>query len=66
MKWWIKALMASAAWIALCVGSAYFIFPPQTTPEQDARLSEILGEVCGGGLVGVWLLVAWINGKLGK
>ena len=66
MKWYIKALIASVAWIGLCVGGAYALFPTQTTPEQDARLSELLGEVCGGGLVGVWLVTAWASGKIGK
>jgi len=66
MKWWIKALIASGLWIGLCVGGAYVIFPANTTPAEDARLSELLGEVCGGGLVGVWLLVAWMSGKIGK
>jgi hypothetical protein len=66
VKWWIKALIASVVWIALCLGGAYIFFPTQTTPEQDARLSELLGEICGAGLVGVWLVVAWISGKIGK
>jgi hypothetical protein len=62
MKWWIKALLASLAWIALCIGSSFFIYPGPNPPELDARLSEILGEVCGVGLVGVWLLFAWLGG----
>jgi hypothetical protein len=65
MKWWITALIVSALWIALCFGGAFAIFPADTTPEQDVKLSEILGEVIGGGLAGVWLIVAWACGKIG-
>lgn len=53
MKWWIKALIASVIWIGICLAGAHFIFPSNTTPAQDVKLSEILGEVCGGGIVGI-------------
>jgi hypothetical protein len=65
MKWWIMALIISVVWIGLCLGGAYFLFPSNTTPEQDSKLSEILGEVCGAGLVGIWAVIAWKFGKLG-
>lgn len=63
MKWWVKAFIASAVWIGLCFAGAHFIFPANTTPEQDAKLSEILGEVTGAGLVGIWVIVFLLAGR---
>lgn len=62
MKWWIKGIVASVVWIGLCFGYAFLFFPAQTTPEQDARLSELLGTACGGGLVFVWTAIFLIWG----
>jgi hypothetical protein len=61
MKWWVKGIIASVVWIGLCIGYAFLFFPAQTTPEQDAHLSELLGEVLGGGMVLVWVAIflAW-------
>ena len=66
MKWWVTALIVSSIWIGLCFGGAFAFFPANTTPEQDSKLSELLGEIIGGGLAGVWLVTAWAYGKIGK
>ena len=65
MKWWQMALIVSLVWIGLCIGSAYLFFPAGSSPEQDSKLSEMLGEACGAGLVAVWVIVAWVYGKIG-
>lgn len=66
MKWWLKALVACVLWVPLCIGGAYLFFPANTTPAQDARLSEILGEFCGAGLVFIWVIATLFHsaGKL--
>ena len=66
MKWWIKALIFSAIWIVLCIGGAYVFFPANTTPAQDAKLSELLGEICGGGIGAVWVIMAFVSGMFGR
>lgn len=63
MKWWIVALIATVVWLGLCFWYACLFFPVQTTPEQDARLSERLGEVCGAGTVVLWALIYLGMGK---
>lgn len=56
VKWQVKSLIASVIWIGLCFAGAHFIFPANTTPEQDAKLSGLLGEALGGGLVFIWVV----------
>jgi len=63
MKWWVIALIGTVVWVGLCLGYACLFFPAQTTPQEDARLSELLGEVCGAGSVGVWVLIFLLFGK---
>lgn len=63
MKWWVKALIATVVWIALCIGSAYVLFP-NTTPEQDTKISEAVGEICGFGFVIIWVVAVLIGGVL--
>jgi len=57
MKWWQIASIVSALWIILCLGGGYLFYPIQLTPQQDAKLSEVLGEVFGAGLVFIWAIV---------
>jgi hypothetical protein len=63
VKWWLKALSLSVVWIVLCFVGFQLLFPGPTTPEQDAKLSEWLGEACGFGLTFIWLLSAWMGGR---
>ena len=57
MKWWLKALILSGVWVAICSGAVFFIPPANDNPALDAKLSEILGEICGAGLVAIWAIL---------
>lgn len=59
MKWWVTALIVTVVWIALCIGGAYVLFP-NTTPEQDVKISEAVGEICGFGFVVIWVVASLI------
>ena len=57
MKWWQIALIVSVFWVVLCAGGGVLFFPSGLTPEQDSKLSEIVGEGLGVGLVFIWAIV---------
>ena len=57
MKWWVIALIATVAWVGLCLAYGCFFFPSKTTPEQDAILSEKLGAAVGAGTTFLWALI---------
>lgn len=61
MKWWKKALIFSVIWSALTIGAGIthtnVILAGKITPQQDEKISEAYGKVCGGGLVVAWVLL---------
>lgn len=63
MKWWGVALIGTVVWVGLCLGYACLFFPTQTTPQQDAVLSERLGEAVGAGTTFLWALIFVVSRK---
>ncbi len=65
-KWWKKALLGSAVWVALAIGSGILhtevFLHGQATPGQDERISGAYGMVCGFGAALIWTL-AWMRGR---
>lgn len=57
MKWWHKGLALTAIWVLVCLGVCFFYTPPKEDPVLDAKLSEMLGEVCGAGLLAIWAIL---------
>jgi|GEM_PF-2463667 len=61
MKWWKKALLFSVLWVALVIGAAVVhtevVLAGKLTPQQDEAISEKYGQLCGAGLVGIWVLL---------
>ncbi len=64
MKWWKKALLGSAVWVALAIGAGILhteaFLHGKATPDEDARISEAYGMVCGFGVGLIWTL-AWMK-----
>jgi hypothetical protein len=60
MKWWKTALIISGVWAVLTIGAGIIhtnvILAGKITPQQDEKISEGYGKVCGGGLVAAWVL----------
>ena len=60
MKWWKKALAVSGIWVVLTIGAGIIhtnvILAGRITPEQDEKISESYGKMCGGGVVAAWVL----------
>ena len=67
MSWWKKALIGSAIWVALTIGVGVLhtevILHGQTTPEQDSKISEAYGMLCGFGVGLIWALAAMRRNK---
>jgi membrane protease YdiL (CAAX protease family) len=63
-KWWKKALLGSAVWVALAIGAGILhtgvFLHDRITPEQDSKISEAYGMVCGFGVGLIWAL-AWMR-----
>ena len=61
MAWWKKALIFSVIWAVLTIGTGIIhtnvILAGKITPQQDEKISEVYGKVCGGGLVAAWILL---------
>ena len=59
-RWWVKALLASVLWVALTAGAmivhTQVVLKGTLTEAQDEALSERYGQVCGGGLVLIWVI----------
>jgi putative copper export protein len=59
-RWWVKALLASVLWVALAIGAGIVhtevVMKGTLTEQQDEAISERYGQVCGGGLVLIWMV----------
>ena len=62
MKWWKKALILTAIWVALIIGAALIhtevILKEKYTPMQDEAISEAYGVACGFGVAMIWAIAA--------
>ncbi|HEY3897284.1 MAG TPA: hypothetical protein VGM54_01655 [Chthoniobacter sp.] len=60
MKWWLRAILVSVVFTALCIGGGFYLtevaLKGQMTPEKDETISETVGQVAGFGVGGVWVL----------
>ena len=67
MKWWKKALILSGVWVVLTLGAALVhinvVLAGEITPQQDEKISESNGRLCGGGLMGTWVLTYLLRNK---
>ena len=62
MKWWAKALIVTIAWIALIIGIGVVhtevVLAGTLTEQQDEAISERYGQLCGIGIVAIWVFAA--------
>ena len=60
MKWWKKALIITGIWFVLIIGIGVVhtevILKGKITPAQDEVISERYGNICGVGLVLIWVV----------
>lgn len=65
MKWWKKAIIASAVWIILAIGAAFvhteIILKDKITPAQDSAISEVYGRMTIIGLIPIWVILQLIS-----
>jgi hypothetical protein len=61
MKLWKKGLLYSVIWVILVIGAGILhtdvILAGQLTPQQDHAISEIYGQILGGGLIVIWVVL---------
>lgn len=61
MKWWVKGLIATVVWFVLVFVGFQVFFSGPTTPDEDARLSEMMGMVIGAGIGPIWAVTWYLD-----